>query len=134
MLRSLLLIYLKNLFHSCYEHLPNLSFFLDNESISSGKIDEVEDDRISQATQKTRAGSGISKKSSMSRVGSAVSKKSNLSRIGSAKSQKSVVWSTSGISEVGSEFLLLDDEKGETKEKKKNCCAEIISGKMKAIY
>ena len=82
---------------------------------------------MSQATQKTRIGSAASKKSSMSRAGSAISKKSNLTRAGSGKSQKSVVWSTSGISDVGSEFGLLDDDE-EIKEKKKNCCSGIISG------
>ena len=66
----------------------------------------------------------------MSRPVSSISKKSNLTRAGSGKSQKSVVWSTSGISDVGSEFLLLAEDE-EPKEKKKNCCAGIISGMMK---
>ena len=88
---------------------------------------------MSQATQKTRIGSATSKKSSMSRVGSAISKKSNLTRAGSGKSQKSVVWSTSGISDVGSEFGLLDEDE-DIKEKKKNCCSGIISGTIIPRY
>ena len=88
---------------------------------------------MSQVTQKTRVGSATSKKSSMSRVGSAISKKSNLMRAGSGKSQKSVVWSTGGISDVGSEFGLLDEDE-EVKEKKKNCCSGIISGTIIPKY
>ena len=68
----------------------------------------------------------------MSRPVSSISKKSNLTRAGSGKSQKSVVWSTSGISDVGSEFLLLDEDE-EPKEKKKNCCAGIISGMIRSL-
>ena len=57
-----------------------------------------------------------------------MSNKSKHSRVGSAKSQKSVVWSTGEISDIGSEFGLLD-EKDEPKKEKKGCF-HLISGNI----